>query len=269
MRQIELTLNDDASPVIAGAPAGTLMSESTRTRHRGLSYQATDVGGGVYRYRLLADGAEVAAGAVDANDGKCAKVGKSFSFKVPCKLNATGTVGLDTAALADGGHDLMLEVYDATATNRATYGPWSIVADTRPPAIGDVTISGTARAGEPVKGQAQINGQNATISYQWLRAEADGSNAKEISGATSPTYHLTSADVGHRILLEVAATDAGGSTTRRSAPTEPIAPCTSQAACKAADDANDANARGPASVAVPNPVREPGANGSPPDGGRR
>jgi hypothetical protein len=272
MRQIELTLSDDSSPVISGAPGGTLMSETTRVRHRGLSYQAADVGGGVYRQRLLADGKEVAVGTVDDNAGKCVKVGRSFGHRVPCKLNASGTIGLDTAALADGGHDLTLEVYDATQTNRTTYGPWSIVADTRPPSIGEITVAGTPRAGEALKGAATVDGQNPTISYQWLRATADGSDAQPISGATTATYHLTTGDVGHKVLLEVAATDGGGTSKRATTPTDPpftgrtVAPCEDDAACKAAAAANAAAASGPGTIAAANPVRDAGANGSPADG---
>ncbi len=266
LRQIELTLSDESSPTLAGAPAGTLMSEAARGRVRGLSYQAADAGGGVYWHRLLADGKEVAAGTVDDNGGKCVRVGKSFAHRVPCKLNAGGAVSLDTAALSDGEHQLALEVYDATAANRTTHGPWSIVADNRPPVIDTVTISGTARAGEALKGTAKVDGQNATLGYQWLRAAADGSDPQPISGATNPAYHLTTSDVGHRIVLEVTATDGGGASKRMSAPTAAIAPCQDEQACKAAAAANAAAAAGPGTIVAKNPAQAPGTNGAPTDG---
>lgn len=271
LKQIELTLSDESSPTISGV-AGTLMSEATRVRNRALSYQASDVGGGLYWHRLLVDGQQAAAGAVDANSGRCAKVARSFSHAVPCKLSASGAIALDTATLADGAHDLKLEVFDATGENRATHGPWQIVADTRPPVIGDITVTGTPTAGEVLRGSASVDGQNATIAYQWLRAAADGSDPKPIAGATASTYHLTYGDVGHKIMLEVTATDAGGTVKRTTRATDPpfdgkvVAPCVNEEACKAAPGNNaTAAAAGPGTVAIPNPDRTPGPNGTPPD----
>jgi len=268
MRQIELTLVDDASPVLVGAPAGTLMSAGTRMRQRALTYQASDVGGGVYRQRLLADGVEIAAGVVDGNDGKCSKYGKSFSHRVPCKLSASGSLSLDTAKLSDGDHELGMEVYDATGVNKATYGPWPIVADTRPPAISAIAVTGTPRAGEALRGAATVDGQSPAITYQWLRAAADGSDPRPITSATGETYHLTTADVGHKILLQVKATDGGGTADRTTSATDPpfagkvVAECENQDACR---QAAAANAQAPGTVALANPITSAGSNGNPAD----
>ncbi len=268
MRQIELTLVDESSPVLAGGPSGTLMSANTRVRQRALSYQASDVGGGVYRHRLLADGAEVAAGVVDGNDGRCSKYGKSFSHRVPCKLSASGSLGLDTAALPDGDHELTLEVYDVTGVNKATHGPWPIIADTRPPAITAVTVTGTPRAGDALRGAATVEGQSPAIAYQWIRAASDGSDPRPISGATGETYHLTVDDVGHKVLLQVKATDAGGTSERTTSATDPpfagtvVAECVNQEACR---QAAAANAQAQGTVALANPSSSPGANGNPAD----
>jgi hypothetical protein len=209
----------------------------------------------------------------DDNGGKCAKAGKSFSYRVPCKLSAGGSVTFDTASVADGAHELMLEVYDATGSNKSSYGPWAVVADTRAPVIADLSITGTPRAGEPLKGSATVNGQNPTVDYQWLRGATDGSDPQPIAGATTATYHLTKADVGHKVMLAVKATDAGGSAERTTKPTDPpfdgkvVAECESEQACQAAAASNAAaSADATGTVPLANPIRDAGSNGAPPDG---
>ena len=77
------------------------------------------------------------------------------------------------------------------------------------PATGVSTVTGTPQVGETLtadtSGIADDNGlDNATFRYQWL---ADGSS---ISGATSSSYTLTSAEEGKRIKVRVSFTDDAG-----------------------------------------------------------
>ena len=58
-----------------------------------------------------------------------------------------------------------------------------------------------------------------TYTYQWQRCEADGSDCVDIDDATDETYSPVPADVDHAIVVEVTATNPGGSSTEASAPT--------------------------------------------------
>lgn len=218
VKKLRLTLSDERAPTLSAGPTGTLTSASARGRTRSLAYSAADEGGGVYRQRLLVDGTEVASGSVDDNSGKCVRypVGGGYGHRVPCKLAASGTMSLDTGSLSDGEHDVALEVYDATAANKVTAGPWTITVDNAAPTVGDVTVNGEAREGETLSCFAPVSGQDPSVSYQWLRASPDGSSPKDIAGATSSTYKLSAADVGRKVLCEVTATDRGGTTRRAS-----------------------------------------------------
>lgn len=81
------------------------------------------------------------------------------------------------------------------------------VVNTSPP-----TINGLARQGTTLTGSNgswtwdEVN-YYLTFAYQWERCDAAGANCVDIVGATSNQYTLTAADVGHRIRLEVTATE--------------------------------------------------------------
>lgn len=73
-------------------------------------------------------------------------------------------------------------------------------------------ISGTAQQGERLSEQhgSWLNGVSS-YTYQWERCDGKGSYCVEISGATNQTYTPSSADVGHRIVVEESAQNADGS----------------------------------------------------------
>lgn len=121
----------------------------------------------------------------------------------------------DTSILSDGQHELSLEIYDATAVNKAVES-WTILVDNTPPAVGDVAVSGVAREGEALQCAASVEGQTPRTAYQWSRANADGSDEKDITGASAATYTLTAEDVGKKVLCRVTGTDGGGSSTKKS-----------------------------------------------------
>jgi hypothetical protein len=98
-------------------------------------------------------------------------------------------------------------------------------AQAQPPAIITLpTISGNAVEGETLIGTHGTweDEEGMTFELQWQRSI--GAGWQVIAGATNGTYVLTAADVGHRIRLQVTATNAHPhSTTVESAPTAPVA----------------------------------------------
>jgi hypothetical protein len=58
--------------------------------------------------------------------------------------------------------------------------------------------------------------------YQWRSCDVAGSACVAIAGANSTSYALTSAEVGHRIDVQVTATNSAGQTTAASAATAPV-----------------------------------------------
>jgi hypothetical protein len=222
LAHVTVGLNDESAPAFNGQPSGPLMSASTTQRSRTLNYTATDAGGGVYTQRLIADGSAVSNTIVDANGGKCGRYPTGdFSNNVPCKLSAAGSLTFDTTTLADGDHELRLEVFDVTEANRAVVGPWPILVDNAAPSVSAVLVSGTPRAGDTLTASADVAGQSPAVAFKWLRGAADGSGAQAIPGATGASYVLTDDDVGHKVMVTITATDHGGSTTRSSTATDP------------------------------------------------
>ncbi|MEJ7893301.1 MAG: hypothetical protein WKF94_11745 [Solirubrobacteraceae bacterium] len=143
-------------------------------------------------------------------------VGGGFTSPVPCKTSAAGGMSLDTASLADGEHEVTLQVLDATNENKAA-ASWRIVVDNVAPVIGGVVVDGVAVEGQALRCGATVAGQGTRLTYQWLRADPSGTGAAEIPGATSASYLVGSQDVGRRLLCRVTATDGGGTSSSTSA----------------------------------------------------
>jgi hypothetical protein len=89
-------------------------------------------------------------------------------------------------------------------------------ANTTPPAI-----SGTPQQGQTLTATTgQWSGdQPITYAFQWLRCDATGGNCIAIGGANGQTYTVTGDDVGHRLRVQVTATNADGSSQALSDPT--------------------------------------------------
>lgn len=89
-------------------------------------------------------------------------------------------------------------------------------ANTTPPAI-----TGTAQQGQTLTASpgAWSGDQPITYAFHWLRCDAAGNNCVEIGGATAQTYSVDDTAVGHRLRVQVTATNADGSAGANSAPT--------------------------------------------------
>jgi subtilisin family serine protease len=89
-----------------------------------------------------------------------------------------------------------------------------------PPAVpvntASPTISGTAQAGQTLTASTgQWSNSPTGYAYAWSRCDSGGANCSAVSGATSSSYQLQSADVGSTVRVAVTASNAAGS----SAPT--------------------------------------------------
>ncbi len=86
-------------------------------------------------------------------------------------------------------------------------------------------ITGEAKAGQTLNvsnGQWRSNAP-ITYSYEWQSCDADGQNCAIIEGKTQNWLQLTDADIGHKILAKVMATNAFGTSQATSQATAPIA----------------------------------------------
>jgi hypothetical protein len=96
-----------------------------------------------------------------------------------------------------------------TAANAAT------PANTSPP-----TITGTPQEGKKLTGnKGEWSGSPTSYKLAWTRCDKVGGSCANISGATTATYTLTSADIGNTLRFKVTATNADGSASASSVPT--------------------------------------------------
>ena len=86
------------------------------------------------------------------------------------------------------------------------------------------TVKGTAQEGQKLTGdEGKWSGSPTDFADFWMRCNKDGGSCAKISGATSKTYTLGSADVGNTLRFRVDATNSDGTTSSSSVPTAVIA----------------------------------------------
>ena len=87
-----------------------------------------------------------------------------------------------------------------TPTDNITlYAKWVAA----PTLTGTVSITGTATVGQTITANTGSLGGSGTITYKWKRDDSSSAAGNNISGATSSTYTLTTADVGKYIKVTV------------------------------------------------------------------
>jgi len=87
------------------------------------------------------------------------------------------------------------------------------------------SISGSARDGSLLRAShGSWTGSPTSYAYQWLRCDDQAGNCASIAGATSGQYTVATADVGHRLKVQVTATNASGSGVAVSRPTGIVQP---------------------------------------------
>jgi hypothetical protein len=107
---VHVWLRDDAPPFLPEKPSGGPFSGSAElSGTTGISWRATDQGGGLARVGLLVDGRGGYERPADPAHQECSPVTRVV---VPCPLTAHGTLSLDTTKLPDGRHTVQLYVRD-------------------------------------------------------------------------------------------------------------------------------------------------------------
>ena len=122
-----------------------------------------------------------------------------------------------TPARNDNGNvyaSLTFKVNDGTSDSTDTFTMIINVTPVNDAATGTPTISGVARAGEPLTaGTGDIDdteGVPSRFIFQWVRVGSDGSSNPTNVGANSNTYTLADADVGMKIKVRVSFNDDDG-----------------------------------------------------------
>jgi hypothetical protein len=161
--------------------------------------------------------------------GSWATGGAPFSYQWQrCSSNGTGCVNIAGATAssykltsADSGQVVRSSV-SATNVNGASAPAVSagtaVVVDV--PAVTKAPhISGKAKVGKKLSGNAGSWTFSPAFTYQWLRCNAHGGSCSSIHAATHSTYKLTKRDARHRLRLSVTASNAAGSKTAVSSST--------------------------------------------------
>jgi hypothetical protein len=138
----------------------------------------------------------------DASGGNCSAIQGATSQSYTLTSAEVGhTIRVQETAINAGG-----------SSSPATSGPTALVAVAVPSTSGAPSISGSVVEGQKLSGShASWSGSPTGYSYQWQSCDASGGNCSAIQGATSQSYTLTSAEVGHTIRVQETAINAGGS----------------------------------------------------------
>lgn len=142
-----------------------------------------------------------------------------------CADIASATSQTYTPVSGDVGHTLRAVV---TATNsvgagKATTAATSAVVIAAPTNTALPSVTGTVQEGRTLTGTNGSWTRSPTgYAYRWQRCDSAGANCADITGATSTTYSLTTADIGQKVRFRVSATNAGGTTTASSVTTAAV-----------------------------------------------
>jgi RHS repeat-associated protein len=129
----------------------------------------------------------------------------------------------------DVGHTLRVIVAASNATGEAsaTSLPSEVVTASSVIENDELpSISGVAQDGQTLTASQGTwrPGSSLTYAYQWESCDEHGEDCADIEGATSATYLLAEADVGHTLRVAVTATGPLGSATAASEPTGSVTP---------------------------------------------
>jgi hypothetical protein len=150
----QVVLADPQAPIV-GALGGSAAADGVLSGRRTVIADVSDVGGGVWRAQLVVDGT-----VVDQIDGQ-GRCAQPFTSVAPCPNALQERFELDTTALADGPHQLVVRAWDA-AMNLTDSAPRAVIVDNAPapatvitvpvPAPGPATSTATPSAASSEQG---------------------------------------------------------------------------------------------------------------------
>lgn len=199
--QKDITIKFDVTaPTLSeiSAPTGDALSDTTAT----LSLTSSEAGKIYYVYKTTSQEnitADDITGASSDNDSKDATAGTAVTVSLS-NLTANMTYYFYAVAEDEVGNLGDVESVSFTTKKAAFTGTVSINKDNQ--ALTGVPIVEDELSAE-VTGGASDNPQ---YNYQWYRVSDEGTK-REISGATSQTYMVTTDDVGAKLVVEVSLSD--------------------------------------------------------------
>jgi len=137
----------------------------------------------------------------DTNGGDCATINgaTAASYKIAAADAVHRLVVVVTGKNSIGSNHVVV-----TAGNVSGGPP---IDTTAPKVSGTVAVGNTVT----VSGGSWSGTQPIAVSYRWERCDSNGGNCSWINGATAADYRITTADAGHRLIVEVTAKNAYGS----------------------------------------------------------
>jgi hypothetical protein len=161
---------------------------------------------------------------LNASNGEWSGSPTSYSYAWSlCDANGSSCSAISGAtsatykpATTDVGHRVSITVTakNGTGSAHATSAPSAVISSAAAPTNTAVPkISGSLQVGSALTAsKGTWSGSPTSYAFVWIRCDASGNSCSRISGATTDTYTLTSADAGSTLRLSVIATNAAGST---------------------------------------------------------
>ena len=178
-----IVLHHESTPTGSGF-GGSLLEDPT-SGNANLAFTAQEENGpGVYRVSALLDGQVLWAATPNLNDGECVAYGSyhgalNFRWRQPCPQETAANIEIPTASIANGQHQLKVEVEDAAGNTSVVYEHAITIAND-PAAVLGVTA--------PVRGPA--NGtpasESAILTAQWKGKS--GKSGKESANRLTSAY---------------------------------------------------------------------------------
>jgi RHS repeat-associated protein len=137
-----------------------------------------------------------------------------------CAAISGATTANYTLVEPDIGQTIRIHVTasDAAGSTGGSSAVSGQVQTIAPTSMSSPTVSGRLARGQTITANPGTWAPTpASISYQWKRCDADGTNCTDIPGATSAAHKVASADAGRSVSFSAAASNSAGSTSASSA----------------------------------------------------
>jgi hypothetical protein len=151
----DIVLSQPTGPTVS-AVSGGLAEDPTVNGISDVAFHAADPGSGVYEAIVEVDGQVIEHEVINEDGGRCHNVGgtadglPAFLYTQPCPAEASADLPIDTTALINGEHHVVVSVTDA-AGNAATVLDREItVANQLPPGCAASAVAGAQSASEAV-----------------------------------------------------------------------------------------------------------------------